>query len=88
MNGSEKTYLKRKMCMIGTGKSNNEIMIMHTASMICDTIKEFKLIFSLEDCLKFCSYGIKSGLNHPKRQDVAKFNRRNYNLQKIGCSIH
>ena len=38
--------------------------------------------------MEFCSYqniqtGVKGGLNHEKRQDVAELNIRNHHLQKM-----
>ena len=41
-NISDKTYLKQKMCMIGTEEYNNESMRINEASMICDKSKEVK----------------------------------------------
>ena len=34
INGSRKSYLGEKMCMIGSEESNNERTIMNSASMI------------------------------------------------------
>ena len=54
--------------------------------MICDKGKGLKLKSFSEECIKLCSSenrqtGVKGGVKH-KRQDVAKFNRNNYHLQK------
>ena len=75
------------MCMIGTEDYNNEIMIMNADSMIYDRSKEFNLNFFSEEWVNFCLWknrltGVIGGLNHNKRQEVAKLNIRNYNLQK------
>ena len=45
INGANKTYLSKNMCIIGTEESNNESIRMNAASMICDKNKEFKFIF-------------------------------------------
>ena len=60
-------------------------MIIDAASIICDKGKEFEF--------KLCSYenrktGEQGALKSKKRQDVTKFNRRHYNLQKRVCPIH
>ena len=34
IHGSGKSYLRQKMCMIGTKQANNKVMIMNVASMI------------------------------------------------------
>ena len=39
INGYYKTYLKQKLCMIGTEEYNNGSMRMNSASMICDNNK-------------------------------------------------
>ena len=39
INGSDKTYLKQKMCMIRTEESINESIIINADSMICDKNK-------------------------------------------------
>ena len=56
INGYEKTYLRQKMCMIGTEESNNKSMRMNAALMICDKIKGLKFFFFLKiasSCVNF-----------------------------------
>ena len=64
INGPKKTYLKQKMCMIGTEESNNESTIMNADSIIYDKNKELKTRIFAEDWLNLCSYGnMKTGVN-------------------------
>ena len=75
------------MCMLDTGESNNESTRTNADSMIYDKNKEFIFISVSGECFKLCSYencqtSVKGGLKHKKRQDVSKFNRRHYYLQK------
>ena len=42
IDGSNKTYLKQKLCMTDTEESNDKIMIINAKSMICDRNKEIK----------------------------------------------
>ena len=49
ISGLKKTYLKQKMCMIGTEEYNNESTIMNAASIIYDKNKEFKTRSFAED---------------------------------------
>ena len=53
IHGSGKSYLRQKMCMIGTKQANNKVTIMNVASMICEKNKVFRLTFS-EVCIKLC----------------------------------
>ena len=65
---------------------------MNAASMICDNNKVFNFKSFTGDCTRLCSFenidmGIIGGLNHKKRQDVAKNTRRYYHLQKERFNI-
>ena len=76
--------------MIGTEESHNESMIMNAASRICDNNQGFNFKSFPEECFKLRTFeniqtGVKGGLKHNKRHDIAKFNKGHYDLQKISC---
>ena len=49
INGSDKTYLKQKICIKGTEEWNKEITRMNAASMICDNNQGFKFNIFLKN---------------------------------------
>jgi hypothetical protein len=83
LSATDKQFLRKKMCMIGTPEANDGTSRMAAHSMVENASKSLA-----EECVRLCSdesriAGVKSHSKHVKREANATITRRNYHIQKI-----
>jgi hypothetical protein len=82
LNATDKMYLKKQMCMIGTPESNDSQKRMEAHSMT-----ETASLSLAEECARLCSRreraeGVKGDVKLKKREEKAKMKNRTYHVHK------
>jgi hypothetical protein len=80
LNATDKNFLKKKMCLIGTPGAQETKQRMEAAAMVNGASKSLA-----EECIRLCNdeervCGLKGGAKNAKREMNARLKRRHYHL--------
>ena len=83
INGCDKSYLKKKMCMVGTSKVDDSNKRMDAHIMVGKTKSSWAITYKklLDDNIRV--YRVKYYNKHGKRETEQKMKERIYHLQDI-----
>lgn len=87
INATDKRFLQKQMCMIGTPECNDDKFRIEAASVIEDANASASFFILAHECARLCLhedrlYGVKGHHKSSKRDEQAKLKERIYNVQE------